>query len=66
MSLPAAGAFLPTRDEIANDKRQAEARADASAARVAELEALIAQMRRGQRDFFIATAATPQRLAQQF
>ena len=51
---PAAGEFLPTRHELADDrcrltdgKRQAEAKAEASEARVAELEALIERMRRG-------------------
>ena len=58
---PAAGEFLPTRHELADGKRRAEAkveasdaraeaseaRARASAARVAELEALIERMRRG-------------------
>ena len=44
---PAADEFLPTRHELADAKRQAEASAEASAARVAELEALVEKMRRG-------------------
>ena len=58
---PAASAFLPTRHELADCKRRAEARADASdgraeaaearaeaaGARVAELESQIEKMRRG-------------------
>ena len=44
---PAAGGFLPTRHELAEAKRQAEVRAEASAARVAELEAQIEKLRRG-------------------
>ena len=58
---PATGEFLPTRYELAERKRQADARADASetkaaeaaaraaesATKVAELEALIEKMRRG-------------------
>ena len=51
---PTAGAFLPTRHELADGKRQAEARAEVSEARaeaadarVAELEALMEKMRRG-------------------
>ena len=50
---PAAGAFLPTRHELADDKRrqtddkrQAAARAEASEAKVAELEAQLEKMRR--------------------
>ena len=43
---PAAARFLPTRLELADDKRQAEARAAAAEARVAELAALIEKMRR--------------------
>ena len=51
---PAVGGFLPTDHQLedanhrlADAKREAEARANASAARVAELEALIEKMRRG-------------------
>ena len=58
---PAAGGFLPTSQELADDKRrladdnhrladgkrQADARAEASEAKVAALEALIEKMRRG-------------------
>ena len=44
---PAAGEFLPTRHELADGKRRAEARAEASDARVAELEARIEKMRGG-------------------
>ena len=51
---PAAGGFLPTRHELADDKRRADARAEASdakakasEARVSELEALIEKMWRG-------------------
>lgn len=50
---PAAGAFLPIRHELADDKRrltddkrQAAARAEASEAMVAELEAQLEKMRR--------------------
>ena len=43
----AAGGFLPTSQELADDKRQADARAEASEAKVAELEALIKKMWRG-------------------
>ena len=44
---PAAGGFLPTHHELAEAKRQAEVRAEASAARVAELEAQVEKLRRG-------------------
>ena len=46
----AAGKFLPARRELAEDSRrlaEAERQAEASAARVAELEALVAKLRRG-------------------
>ena len=42
---PAAGEFLPTRYELAEGKREADARVAESEARVAELEALIEKMR---------------------
>ena len=44
---PATGSFLPSRHELAADKQQAEARAVAAEAKVAELTALIEEMRRG-------------------
>ena len=41
---PAAGAFLPTRHELADDKRQAAARAEASEAKAEASEAMVAEL----------------------